>query len=79
MRQILIRHTEDITPDEAFSRAHRAWHEADEEKSGIVVFRDGIVVEFSDYSKHPSMMVFREKKERDNGLKMGHWILEESK
>lgn len=61
MKQILIRHTEDITPDEAFARAFRAWHEADEEKSGIVVFHDKIIVEFSDYSKHPSMTVFRKK------------------
>lgn len=61
MKQILIRHTEDITPDEAFAHAYRAWQEADEEKTGVVVFHDGIVVEFSDYSKHPSMTVFRKK------------------
>ena len=66
MKQILIRHTEDITPDEAFARAYRAWQEADEEKSGIVVFRDGIVVEFSDYSKHPSMTVFRKRRRESN-------------
>ncbi len=61
MKQILIRHTDDITPDEAFARAYRAWQEADEEKSGIVVFHDKIIVEFSDYSKYPSMTVFRGK------------------
>ncbi len=61
MKQILIRHTDDITPDEAFARAYRAWQEADEEKSGAVVFRDRIIVEFSDYSKHPCMTVFRKK------------------
>ena len=61
MKQILIRHTEDITPDEAFARAYRAWQE--DEKRGIVVFCDGIIVEFSDYSKHPSMTVFRKKEE----------------
>lgn len=64
MKQILIRHTEDITPDEAFARAYRAWQEADEEKSGIVVFRDDVVVEFSDYSKYPSMTVFRKKENK---------------
>lgn len=63
MKQILIRHTDDITPDEAFARAWRAWRAAGEEKTGIVTFRDGIVVEFSDYSKHPSMTVFRSKEE----------------
>ena len=66
MKQILIRHTEGITPDEAFARAYRAWQEADEEKSGIVVFRDGIVVEFSDYSKYPSMTVFRKRRRESN-------------
>ena len=59
MKQILINHTKDITPDEAFAYAFRAWQE--EEKRGIVVFHDGIIVEFSDYSKHPSMTVFRKK------------------
>lgn len=58
MKQILIRHTEDITPDEAFARAWRAWRAAD---AGVIVFRDGIIVEFSDYSKHPCMTVFRKK------------------
>lgn len=61
MKQVLIRHTEDITPDEAFARAYRAWQASGEEKSGIVAFHDGIIVEFSDYSKHPSMTVFRKK------------------
>lgn len=60
MKQILIRHTEDITPDEAFAHANVAWRE--EEKSGIVVFHDKIIVEFSDYSKHPSMTVFRKRR-----------------
>lgn len=63
MKQILIRHTEDISPDEAFARAFRVWQAADEEKTGVVVFHDGIIVEFSDYSKHPSMTVFRKKEE----------------
>lgn len=62
MKQILIRHTEDISPDEAFARAWRAWR-GTEEKTGIVVFHDKIIVEFSDYSKHPSMTVFRGKEE----------------
>lgn len=61
MKQILIRHTEDITPDEAFARANVAWRAAGEEKTGVVVFRDGIIVEFSDYSKHPCMTIFRKK------------------
>lgn len=61
MKQILIRHTEDITPDEAFDHAFLAWRAAGEEKTGVVVFHDRIIVEFSDYSKHPSMTVFRKK------------------
>lgn len=61
MKQILIRHTDDITPDEAFAHAYRAWQE--EEKRGVVVFHDRVIVEFSDYSKHPSMTVFRKKEE----------------
>lgn len=79
MQQILIRHTEDISPGEAFARAFSAWRGAGVEKTGIVVFRDGTMVEFSDYSKHPSLTVFRKKDGRDNGLKTKHWILEEGK
>lgn len=66
MKQILIRHTEDITPDEAFDHAVLAWRAAGEEKTGIVTFRDDVVVEFSDYSKHPSMTVFRKRRRESN-------------
>ena len=66
MKQILIRHTEDITPDEAFARAYRAWQASGEVKTGIVVFHDKIIVEFSDCSKHPSMTVFRKRRRESN-------------
>lgn len=60
MKQILIRHTDDISEEDAFYYAWRAYN-ANKDKTGIVVFHNNIIVEFSDYSKYPSMTVFRKQ------------------
>ena len=61
MKQILIRHTDDIAEDDALFLAYRAW-KCSPDKTGIVVFSNNHIVAFSDRSKYPSMVVVREEK-----------------
>ena len=61
MKQILIRHGDDIDPEDAMRYAYKAW-KGSEERTGIVTFTDDTVVVFSERSKNPSMTVWREKK-----------------
>lgn len=76
MNQILIRHPSDVSEEEALRYAYFAW-KGTQWRTGIIAFRNDIVVEYSDRSKYPSMTVFRDK--QDNGLKATKVIMEEWK
>ena len=76
MKQILIRHTDEISETDALKYAYCAWKD-NPYRTGIVAFRDDVVVFFSDRSKYPSMTVCKDK--QDNGAKLVTAIMEERK
>jgi len=61
MKQILIRHTDDVSKETALRCAYLAC-DANKRMTGVVTFKSGIVVEYSSRSKYPSMTVYREEK-----------------
>ena len=60
MKQILIRHTDDVSEEEALHHAYGAIAYCSQ-RTGVLCFKDGITVIFSDRSKYPSMVVIREE------------------
>ena len=63
MKQILIKHADDITDVEALRHAFSAFRQC-EDRRGVVAFVDDVALVFSDRSKHPTVTIFKEKRRK---------------
>ena len=63
MNRILIRYTDDLSDEEALNHALIGFRFS-LERTGIIEFNDGVMMDYSNTSKYPSVTIWRKNEDK---------------